>query len=106
MGYTPAHSSASWSPIKKISFDYLSGMPLEDGGTYETFYADGYYNPKAAAGSVRGALVLGYAYHGVYAGSCVLFGNDAPSDAHAGGGAVLCEFVEAFNSQLSVLAAA
>ena len=106
VGYTPAHSSASWSPIKKISFDYLSGMPLEDGGTYETFYADGYYNPKAAAGSVRGALVLGYAHNGGTAGSCMLVGDLAPSAAYAGGGAVLCEFVEAFNSQLSVLAAA
>ena len=106
VGKTPVHASGSWSPIKKISFDYLSGMPVEDGGTYETFYADGYYNPVGANGLVRGALVLGSAHHGDAAGSCVLRGDLAPSFADAGGGAVLCEFAEAFNSQLSVLAAA
>lgn len=106
VGYTPVHASASWSSIKKISFDYLSGMPVEDGGTYETFYADGYYNPAAASGSVRGALVLGHADYGDCAGSCMLNGSGAPSIAFAHGGAVLCEFAEAFNSELTVLAAA
>jgi hypothetical protein len=50
--------------------------------------------------------VLGYAVNGGNAGSCMLSGNSAPSAANAGGGAVLCEFVEAFNSQLTVLAEA
>jgi hypothetical protein len=106
IGKTPVHASASWSPIKDISFDYLSGMPVQDGGTYDTFYADGYYNPRGENGLVRGALVLGSAYNGGDAGSCMLYGYYAPSDADAVGGAVLCEFAEAFNSQLTELAAA
>jgi hypothetical protein len=105
VGKTPVHASGSWSPIKKISFSYLSGMPVEDGGTYGTYYADGYYNPVAANGSVRGAVVLGGADDGGAAGSCMLHGSYAPSLADAGEGAVLCEFTEAFNTQLSVLAA-
>ena len=106
VGKTPVHAAGSWSPIKDISFDYLSGMPVEDGGSYDTFYADGYYNPVAETGSVRGALVLGSADNGGVAGSCLLTGSLAPSLANAYGGAVLCEFAEAFNSQLTVLAAA
>ena len=104
VGKTPVHASASWSYIKKISFDYLSGMPLEDGGSSSTFYADGYYNPKGETGSVRGSRRLGNASYGDYAGSCLLDGSDAPSNANAHRGAVLCEFTEAFNTELSVLA--
>ncbi len=105
VGKTPVHASASWSYIKKISHDYLSGMPLEDGGSASSYYADGYYNPNVTeAGSVRGSLRLGDAYHGDVAGSCLLHGSDAPSTADADRGAVLCEFTEAFDTKLTVLA--
>ena len=107
VGKTPVHASASWSYIKKISTDYLSGMPVEDGGSGSTYYADGYYNPNVQeAGAVRGSLRLGNAVHGDYAGSCMLYGYDAPSDSHADGGAVLCEFAEPFTTKLTVLATA
>lgn len=107
VGKTPVHASASWSYIKKISTDYLSGMPVEDGGSGSTYYADGYYNPNVQeAGAVRGSLRLGGADDGGAAGSCMLYGNTAPSHAHAGGGAVLCEFAEAFTTKLTVLATA
>ena len=105
VGKTPVHSSASWSYIKKISYDYMSGMPLEDGGSSSTFFADGYYNPNVTeAGALRGAFRLGHAGHGGAAGSLCLYGDDAPSYASANGGAVLCEFAEAFSTKLSVLA--
>ena len=107
VGKTPVHASASWSYIKKISTDYLSGMPVEDGGSGSTYYADGYYNPDVQeAGAVRGSLRLGNADYGVYAGSCLLFGSYAPSYATAVGGAVLCEFTEPFTTKLTVLATA
>ncbi len=104
VGKTPVHSSASWSYIKEISYDYMSGMPLADGGSSSTYFADGYYNPNVTDGSVRGAIRLGSANYGDIAGSLYLFGNVAPSNAGAYGGAVLCEFVEAFSTRLSVLA--
>ena len=107
VGKTPVHASASWSFIKKISADYLSGMPVEDGGSGSTYYADGYYNPNVQeAGAVRGSLRLGSASYGGDAGSCLLHGDLAPSDASANGGAVLCEFAEAFTTKLTVLATA
>lgn len=106
VGKTPVHASASWSAIKEISTEYLSGMPVEDGGTYGTFYADGYYNPVDEAGAVRGAIRLGRADVGGVAGSCCLYGNSAPSDADAAGGAVLCEFTVPFSTKLTVLATA
>ena len=107
VGKTPVHASASWSYIKKISTDYLSGMPVEDGGSGSTYYADGYYNPNVQeAGAVRGSVRLGDAYYGGYAGSCVLDGSGAPSAAYAVGGAVLCEFAEPFTTKLTVLATA
>jgi len=107
VGKTPVHASASWSYIKKISTDYLSGMPVEDGGSGSTYYADGYYNPNVQeAGAVRGSFRLGSADHGDAAGSCVLFGSHAPSDASAHRGAVLCEFAEPFTTKLTVLATA
>ncbi|MBR2290775.1 MAG: hypothetical protein IJ868_00475 [Prevotella sp.] len=107
VGKTPVHASVSWSYIKKISTAYLSGMPVEDGGSGSTFFADGYYNPNVKeAGTVRGSLRLGNALNGDHAGSCVLRGNLAPSSASADGGAVLCEFAEPFSTKLSVLAAA
>lgn len=106
IGKTPVYSSANWSYIKKISFDHLSGMPIEVGGSGSTFYADGYYNPNVhEAGALRGALRLGDAGNGDYAGSLYLHGNAAPSDANATGGAVLCEFTEAFSTNLAVLTA-
>lgn len=40
------------------------------------------------------------------AGSCLLHGSVAPSGAGASGGAVLCEFAEAFTTKLTVLATA
>ncbi|MBO5628546.1 MAG: hypothetical protein J5965_05635 [Aeriscardovia sp.] len=104
VGKTPVHASGSWSYIKKISKAYLSGMPVEDGGSGSTYYADGYYNPVAEAGAVRGAVRLGHAYYGGNAGSCFLTGDDVPSHAHASGGAVLCEFTVAFSTKLAVIA--
>ena len=107
VGKTPVHASASWSYIKKISTDYLSGMPVEDGGSGSTYYADGYYNPNVQeAGAVRGSIRLGSANNGGSAGSCVLHGDYAPSDAGADRGAVLCEFAEPFTTKLTVLATA
>ena len=104
IGKTPVYSSANWSYIKKISFDHLSGMPIEVGGSGSTFYADGYYNPNVhEAGALRGAIRLGLAYHGVYAGSLYLHGHNAPSYAYARDGAVLCEFMEPFSTNLTVL---
>lgn len=106
IGKTPVYSSANWSYIKKISFDHLSGMPIEVGGSSSTFYADGYYNPNVhEAGALRGAFRLGHAYSGVNAGSLFLYGHTAPSDANARDGAVLCEFTEAFTTNLAVLTA-
>ena len=102
VGSTPAHNSGSWSPIKKISKAYLSGMPTEDNGTYETYYGDGYYNPASADGALRGAFRLGIAYYGDLAGSCMLRGDDAPAAAYVYCGAVLCEFTEAFDTTLAV----
>lgn len=106
IGKTPVYSSANWSYIKKISFDHLSGMPIEVGGSGSTFYADGYYNPNVhEAGALRGALRLGTADYGGSAGSLYLGGGHAPSAATACGGAVLCEFTEAFSTNLAVLTA-
>ena len=107
VGKTPVHASASWSYIKKISTDYLSGMPVEDGGSGSTYYADGYYNPnEQEAGAVRGSIRLGSAGNGGNAGSCMLLGDYAPSNANAYWGAVLCEFAEPFTTKLTVLATA
>ena len=106
VGKTPVHASGSWSPIKEISTEYLSGMPVEDGGSYDTFYADGYYNPVAEAGAVRGAIRLGDASDGGSAGSCFLHGGYVPSLADASRGAVLCEFTVPFSTKLTVLASA
>lgn len=104
IGKTPVYSSANWSYIKKISFDHLSGMPIEVGGSGSTFYADGYYNPNVhEAGALRGAVRLGYADLGDLAGSLFLRGYAAPSNADALDGAVLCEFAEAFTTNLTVL---
>lgn len=103
LGKTPVHSSGSWSPIKKISKEYLSGYPTEDGGSYDTYFADGYYNPAATSG-VRGAIRLGDAYYGDFAGSVSLNGSYAPSVANANGGAVLCEFTQAFSTKLAIQA--
>ena len=98
----PAHGSGSWSAIKQTTKAYLSGAPIVDGGTNDTFMCDGYYNPAVTDGSVRGALRLGSANGGGDAGSCMLYGYHAPSVAHARGGAVLCEFTEAFDTELAV----
>lgn len=103
VGATPAHESGSWSPIKQISKAYLSGMPTQDGGSYDTFFGDGYYNPAVTDGTVRGSIRLGSASHGDAAGSCVLDGSDAPSYALANGGAVLCEFAESFDTELTTV---
>ena len=104
VGKTPIPAAAGWSYIKKISMDYLSGMPVESGGTEDTFYADGYYNPKGTSGDVRGCYRLGNAINGDYAGSCFLYGNLAPSNAYAFRGAVLCEFTLPFITELAVIA--
>jgi hypothetical protein len=102
VGKTPVHASGSWSAIKKISTDYLAGMPTEDGGSYDTYYADGYYNPVDTVGSVRGAIRLGYASNGDYAGVLYLIGDYAPSYAIAVWSACLCEFATAFSTKLTV----
>lgn len=104
IGKTPTRASAGWSHIKDISTDYLSGMPTEVGATASTYFADGYYNPVGEAGLVRGSLRLGYAYHGVDAGSCMLYGDAAPSAANASWGAVLCEFAAPFSTKLTTVA--
>ena len=101
-GTCPSHGSGSWSAIKKLGYDYLSGYPVEDGATYDTFVGDGYYNPAVSDGSVRGAMRLGVVYYGDDAGSCLLSGSVAPSVADAHWGAVLCEFETSFDTQLSV----
>lgn len=101
-GTCPSHGSGSWSAIKKLGYEYLSGYPVEDGATYDTFVGDGYYNPAVSDGSVRGARRLGVVYYGDNAGSCMLHGSVAPSDADAYWGAVLCEFETSFDTQLSV----
>lgn len=98
----PAHSSASWSAIKQTTKAYLSGAPIVDGGTNDTFMCDGYYNPAVTDGSVRGAIRLGSAGSGGGAGSCMLDGSAAPSTAPTYRGAVLCEFTEAFDTELAV----
>lgn len=103
VGATPAHESGSWSPIKQISKAYLSGMPTQDGGSYDTFFGDGYYNPAVTDGTVRGSLRLGDASNGDTAGSCMLYGNHAPSHATAYWGAVLCEFAESFDTELTTV---
>lgn len=103
VGATPAHESGSWSPIKQISKAYLSGVPTQDGGSYDTFFGDGYYNPAVTDGTVRGSLRLGSAHYGDAAGSCLLNGNSAPSSAAAHGGAVLCEFAESFDTELTTV---
>ena len=105
-GETPVHGSGSWSPITQISKDYLSGCPTADGGTYDTFYGDGYYNPNSRDGALRGAYRLGIANYGDYAGSCMLDGDYAPANASVGCGAVLCEFTESFDTTLAVPASA
>lgn len=98
----PAHSG--WSYIKDIEKEYLTGMPKEVGGGAATYYADGYYNPHVTdAGAVRGAIRLGIANDGDFAGSLCLNGYYAPSVAYAYWGAVLCEFTEPFNAKLTVL---
>jgi len=104
IGKTPTRASAGWSYIKDISTDYLSGMPTEVGATGSTYFADGYYNPVGEAGLVRGAIRLGDADSGGNAGSCVLYGNLAPSDATAFWGAVLCEFAAPFSTKLTTVA--
>ena len=103
VGATPAHESGSWSPIKQISKAYLSGMPTQDGGSYDTFFGDGYYNPAVTDVSVRGSVRLGSASYGDNAGLCLLYGDYAPSDAHAHWGAVLCEFAESFDTELTTV---
>ena len=55
------------------------------------------------AGALRGALRLGDASDGDHAGSLFLYGDYAPSNAYASGGAVLCEFAEAFSTKLTLL---
>jgi len=101
LGRTPVYSSAAYSSIKKISRECLSGYPTEVSGTSSTYFADGYYNPAATSG-VRGAIRLGSAFSGADAGSVYLSGDLAPSGAVAGGGAVLCEFTQAFSTRLAI----
>lgn len=102
-GSTPVHASASWSYIKQINKQYLSATPTQDEGTADTFYGDGYYNPNSRDGALRAAYRLGHAHNGDYAGSCCLNGNNAPADSDASIGAVLCEFTESFDSELTLL---
>lgn len=105
VGSTPAHESGSWSYIKRFSKAYLSGMPTLDGGTEDTFYGDGYYNPAVTDGSVRGCDRLASAGDGSLAGSLYLHGNGAPSGYDVRWGAVLCEFTESFDTELTTVSA-
>ena len=99
IGKGPVASSSGWQYAKDYTLKNLAFFPKEElGGSPSTFYCDGYVNP-AVTGGLRGALLLGYANNGVYAGSVFLDGIDAPSAAHAYWGAFLCEYAEAFTTQ-------
>ena len=95
----PVAASAGWQYAKDYVLKNLAFFPSDElGGSSSTYYCDGYYNPAVTSG-LRGAVLLGYAHHGDYAGSLCLFGNTAPSDANALWGAFLCEWAEEFTTQ-------
>ena len=102
IGRTPVYSSAAWQYISKLNLENLVMFPLEVEGTSSTGYADGYYNPATTSG-LRGALCLGSAGIGDYAGSAYLNGNNAPSDANAHLAACLCEFAKPFSTVPTLL---
>lgn len=94
----PAQASAAWNYPKRHTMKNLSFFPLENGASGSTYFCDGYYNPAATSG-LRGALLLGYAGTGDFAGSLFLNGGAGVSDAHADYGACLCEWAEAFTTE-------
>ena len=99
IGRGPVASAAGWQYAKEYTLKNLAFFPkAELGGSSSTYYCDGYYNPAATSG-LRGAALLGLAYHGAAAGSVYLAGDYAVSDAHAYWGAFLCEYAEAFTTQ-------
>ena len=98
VGTTPTCSSANWNFIKRMDLENLAMVPVEVGGTESTYYGDGYYNPASTSG-LRGAVRLGDAGSGGLAGSCMLYGDLAPSSAYAGWGFALCEFQKAFSTK-------
>ena len=100
----PVAETKGWQYPKEWQLKNLSFFPgTELGGSSSTYYCDGYYNPADTSG-LRGALLLGYADNGGYAGSLCLDGDFAPSYAYAGGGAVLCEFAAPFSTKLTTVA--
>ena len=95
----PVAASAGWQYAKNYVLKDLAFFPGEElGGSSSTYFCDGYYNPAATRG-LRGALLLGRADHGDYAGSLYLHGGAAVSTAYARWGAFLCEWAEAFTTQ-------
>ena len=95
----PVASAAGWLYAKGYTLKNLAFFPKEElGGSSSTFFCDGYYNPAATSG-LRGAVLLGDADNGDYAGSVYLLGDYAPSGAYAIWGAFLCEYAEAFTTQ-------
>jgi len=94
----PAAAAVGWLYPKTMTLKNLAFFPKEAGGSISTYWCDGYYSPAADSG-LRGALLLGNADNGDYAGSAFLYGNYAPSDAGAFWGAFLCEYAEAFTTQ-------
>ena len=95
----PVAASAGWQYAKEYTLKNLAFFPKEElGATSSTFYCDGYYNSAATSG-LRGALLLGSADNGDFAGSLFLHGNSAVSAARASWGAFLCEYAEAFTTQ-------
>jgi len=95
----PAAASGGWLYAKEYQMNNLSFFPgRELGASVSTFYSDGYYNPAATSG-LRGALLLGLAHNGDYAGSLYLRGDAGVGAANAGWGAFLCEWAEEFTTE-------
>ena len=99
IGKGPVASAAGWQYAKEYTLKNLAFFPKEElGGSTSTYFCDGYYNPAATSG-LRGAVLLGNAHNGGYAGSVYLSGLNAVSVALAYWGAFLCEYAEAFTTQ-------
>ena len=99
VGKGPVANSAEWQYAKDYTLKNLAFFPKEElGGSSSTFFSDGYHNPAEGSG-LRGALLLGNAGYGAYAGSLYLNGGSAVSDAYAYRGAFLCEYAEEFTTQ-------
>ena len=96
--------AAGWTYPKRINLSNLCNFPIENGGSGSTGYGDGYYNPYATDGRLRGALRFGAASDGDFAGSVCLDGDNGPLLAAADYGVCLCEFERAFSTMPSLVA--